>query len=84
MLPQMYSVHICVQPPSAHTDTKDMNAHGFVVQTCRWYKSVSLLLSLIPIQVGRKARTEKCVDLRVYPAIWAVYPGGCVLHTFLA
>lgn len=84
MLPQMYSVHICVQPPGAHTDTKGMNAHGFVVQTCRWYKSVSLLLSLIPIQVGHKARTEKCVDLRVYSAIWAVYPGECVLHTFLA
>lgn len=84
MLPQVCSAHICMQAPSARTGTKDMNAHGFVVQTCRWHKSVSLPLSLIPIQVGHKAWTDKFVDLHVYPAIWAVHPGGCALHTALA
>lgn len=84
MLPQVCSVHICTQAPSARTGTEDTNAHGFVVQTCRWYKSVLLPLSLIPIQAGHKAWTDKYVDLRVYPAIWAAQPGGCALHTFLA
>lgn len=39
-----------------HAQTqKHMNVYGSVAQTCRWYKAVSLLLSLTPpIQVGHK------------------------------
>jgi len=33
---------------------RHMNAYGSVAQTCRWHKSVSLLLSITPIQVGHK------------------------------
>lgn len=74
MLLQACSVHTCIQPPSACTGAEDMSAHGFVVQTCRCTYS----------EAGHKAWTDKCIDLHVYPAISATYPGGYALHTFLA
>lgn len=68
-----------------HTQTqRRMNAYESVAQTCRWYKSLLLLLSLTPIQVSHKVWTDKYVDPHVYTAICAVYASGCELHTFLA
>lgn len=84
VLPQVCSVHICMQAPKhAHTQ-RHMNAYRSVAQTHRWYKSVSSLLSLTPVQVGHKVWTDTYAAPHVYTAIWAAYPCGCALHTFLA
>lgn len=84
MLPQVYSVHICMQPP------KCMHRHkGIRMLMDLWHRLADGInqrqsyLVLTPIQVDHKVRTDKYVDLNVYIAIWAVYRGGCALHTLL-
>lgn len=78
------SISAC-KHPSMHTQSqRHTNAYRSVAQTHRWYKSVSSLPSLTPVQVGHKVWTDTYAAPHVYTAIWASYPCGCALHTFLA